>query len=136
MTEEELKDYRGMLEKLKEVRRANETPEQAMANYVKFTKDASTSGMSNTLKMMQGVIDEELKHIPDWPEPQNELRMIYQTRRMHSLGKKVESKQTAKDVLEACIENLKANYPAFQFKYDEEFFNRCGSLHGNGSHRL
>jgi hypothetical protein len=125
MTEEEWKIYRRMLEKLDEARRANETPEQAMANFEKFIKDTSTSGTTNMAKAMQQLVNEELKHIPDEPGPQNELRMNYQTRRMHSLGKKAESKQTAKDVLAACIARLKADYPDFQFKYDEDFFGKC-----------
>lgn len=82
--------------------------------------------MANKLKKMQEKVKEELKHIPDWPEPQNELRMIYQTRRMHSLGKKVISKQTAKEVLKECISDLKPKHPDFQFLYDENFFNKRG----------
>jgi len=125
MTEEELKTYRHMLEKLEEAHRANETPEQGMANFGKFIKDTSISDTSNMTKKMQQIVEEELKHIPDEPRPQNELRMNYQTRRMHSLGKKAESKQTAKDVLDACTTHLKADYPDFQFKHDEDFFDKC-----------
>ncbi len=29
-------------------------------------------------------------------------------------------------VLEQYISALKATYPDFQFKYDEDFFNKCG----------
>jgi len=77
---------------------------------------------------MQEKVKDELEHIPDWPdpEPQNELRMIYNASRMHSLGDKVVRKQTAKEVLEECISRLKEDYPNFQFKYDEDFFNKCG----------
>ena len=107
----------------KESRRANETPEQGMANFEKHMIDIATSNKS---RKMQEKVKEELKHIPDWPEPQNELRMIYQTRRMHSLGKKATSKQTAKEVLKKCISYLEPEYPDFQFKYDEDFFNECG----------
>jgi len=81
--------------------------------------------MANKLKKMQEKAKEELKHIPDWPEPQGELRMIYWTRRMRSLGKKAERKQTAKEVLEECISDLKDDYPDLQFNYDEDFFNKC-----------
>ncbi|MFX0200167.1 MAG: hypothetical protein ACFFCW_28945 [Candidatus Hodarchaeota archaeon] len=81
--------------------------------------------MSNNLKKMREKVKEELKHIPDWPEPQNELRLIYWDSRMHSLGKKAKSKQTAKEVLEGCISHLREHYPDFQFKYDEDFFNKC-----------
>ena len=82
--------------------------------------------MADKLKTMQERVKEELEHIPDWPEPQAELRMIYQTRRMHSLGKKATSKQTAKEVLKECISDLKPKHPDFQFLYDEDFFNKCG----------
>jgi len=82
--------------------------------------------MSSKLKKMQEQVKEELEHIPDWPEPQNELREIYWTRRMRSLGKKAVSKQTPREVLEKCISDLKKDYPNFQFKYDEDFFNKCG----------
>lgn len=103
--------------------RAYETREQAEDNFLGHMIDVATADKS---KRMQEKINEELKHIPDWPNPQGELRMIYQTRRMHSLGKKAERKQTAKEVLEGCISHLKDHYPNFQFKYDEAFFNKCG----------
>jgi hypothetical protein len=84
--------------------------------------------MADKLKTMQERVKEELEHIPDWPDPdpQKELRMIYNTRRMRSLGKKAKSKQTAKEVLKECISDLKPKYPDFQFLYDEDFFNKCG----------
>ena len=124
MTEEEWKDYKRMLEKLEEARRANETPEQGMQRFKQHIFDTSTSRKSETSKQMQRIIDEELKHIPDWPEPQNELRMEYNTRRMYSLRKGAKPKQTAKEVLEECLIHLKGDYPDFQFKYDEDFFNK------------
>ena len=82
--------------------------------------------MADKLKTMQERVKEELEHIPDEPELQNVLRMSYWDSRMHSLGKKAKSKQKAKEVLEGCISRLKADYPDFQFKYDEDFFNKCG----------
>ena len=82
--------------------------------------------MVNKLKTMQDKIKEELEHIPDWPEPQNVLRMIYNTRRERSLGKEAKFKQTAKEVLEGCISDLKPKYPDKKFDYDKDFFNRCG----------
>ena len=112
-----------MNEKEKKARRANETPEQGMRNFEKHMIDIATSDKS---KKIQEKVKEELKHIPDLPKPQNELRMIYQTRRMSSLGKKAERKQTAKEVLERCISRLKDDYPDFHFLYDENFFNKCG----------
>ncbi len=112
-----------MNEEENKARRANETPEQGMGNFEKHMIDIATSDKS---KKMREKVKEELKHIPDRPGHQNELRMIYQTRRMHSLGKRAESKQTAKEVLEECISGLKDDYPNSQFDYDEDFFNKCG----------
>lgn len=82
--------------------------------------------MTSKLEKMRDKAKEELEHIRDWPEHQGELRAIYWSRRMHSLGKKAKSKQTAKEVLEKCISDLKPKYPDFKFIYDEDFFNRCG----------
>ena len=124
MNEEEKKAFLKILEKSSESRRANETPEQAMVNFEKYMKE-TTLGTSNTLKEILEKVKEELKHIPDWPQPQNELRMIYQTRRMNSLGKKAVTKQTAKEVLKKCISDMKKDHPDFQPKYDEDFFNKC-----------
>lgn len=85
-----------------------------------------TEFMTNKLKKMEEQVKDELEHIPDWPEPQNELRAVYHNRRMHSLSKEVVLKQTAKEVLQRCVSFLKVDYPDFQFKYDEDFFNKCG----------
>jgi len=104
----------------------SETPEQGMANFEKYMKEIATSDTSNKRKEIQEKVKVELDHIPDWPEPQGELRMIYNARRENSLGKKATSKQTAKEVLEKCISDLKPKYPDYQFKYDEDFFNECG----------
>lgn len=84
--------------------------------------------MANKLKQMQEKVKNELGHIPKGPRggPQNELRLVYRSRRMHSLGKKSVSKQTAKEVVEGCISDLKKDHPDFQFKYDEDFFDKCG----------
>jgi len=84
--------------------------------------------MAEKRKEMREQIKDELEHIPNWPDPQpqGELRMIYNARREGSLGKKAVSKQTAKEVLEGCISDLKKDHPDFQFKYDEDFFDKCG----------
>lgn len=84
--------------------------------------------MVNKARKMREQIKVELEHIPNWPDPQpqGELRMIYNARRERSLGKKAVSKQTAKEVLEGCISYLKHDYPNHQFKYDEDFFDKCG----------
>ena len=83
--------------------------------------------MSNKREGMQEKIKAELDHIPDWPDPdpQKELRMLYNMCRERSLGKKATSKQTAKEVLKKCISDLQPKYPDYQFKYDEDFFDRC-----------
>ena len=82
--------------------------------------------MANKLKKMQEKVQEELKHIPDWPDsgPQKELRMLYNMCRMRSLGKRAEHKQTAKEVLMKCISDLQPKYPGYSFKYDQDFFNK------------
>ena len=105
----------------KESRRANETPEEGMANFEKHMFEIATSNKS---RKMQEKVKEELEHIPNWPEPQNMLRMIYQDRRMHSLGRKATSKQTAKEVLKKCISDLETEYPEYEFLYNEDFFNK------------
>jgi len=79
-------------------------------------------------KTIQERVKEEIEHIPDWPDPdpQKELRLLYNARRMHSLSKKATSKQTAKEVLMKCISDLQPKYPDHQFKYDHDFFSGCG----------
>ncbi len=74
------------------------------------------------LKQMRGTVLAELAHIPKWPEPQGELRMQYWTLRMHSLGKRVKIRQTAKEVLDECIADLKTQYPGAKFEYNKDFF--------------
>lgn len=112
-----------MNDKEKKARRANETREQGMGSFIKHMKDVATSDKS---KKMREKVKKELEHIPNWPEHQNELRMIYNVRRMHSLGKKAERKQTAMGVLEECISDLKSKHPDVQFLYEKDFFDKCG----------
>ncbi|MFQ6115843.1 MAG: hypothetical protein ACE5NG_17420 [bacterium] len=81
--------------------------------------------MPQKLKQMREIVLGELEHIPKWPEPQGELRMIYWGRRMHSLGRKVNRQKTAKEVLEESITSLRRDYPDFKFQYDEQFFNKA-----------
>ncbi len=75
------------------------------------------------LKEMLSQVGAELAYIPDWPEPQGELRMLYNVKRMRSLGKKAERKNTRFQVLEQSIQQLKGDYPNYEFKYDREFFS-------------
>lgn len=79
--------------------------------------------MPTKLKQMREKVLEELAHITKGPKPQGELRMVYWSRRMHSLSEKVASNKTAKEVLEECIAHLQKDYPNYKFKYVEEFFN-------------
>lgn len=73
-------------------------------------------------QIMQIDIPGELEHIPKRPYPQGMLRDMYQDMRMHSLSKKAEKKQSAKEVLDECIAHLRKDYPSFEFRYDKEFF--------------
>jgi len=79
--------------------------------------------MPQKLKQMREIVLRELEHIPKWPEPQRDLRMVYWSRRMHSLGRKTKWQRTAKEVLEESISLLKEDYPEFKFQYDKQFFS-------------
>jgi len=83
------------------------------------------------LKQMREKVKKELEHIPDWPNPQKDLRMVYWFERMHSLGKKAKIKKTAKEVLEDCIDYLKKHGGVYfkkssnyEFLYDKDFFKK------------
>lgn len=80
--------------------------------------------MSVKLKTMRQIVLEELEHIPKGNDAQNELRLIYFNRRMHSLGRKAKEKRTAKDVLTESIARIKEEYPNFEPIYDKEFFEK------------
>ena len=84
--------------------------------------------MGQKLRQMREIVLRELEHIPNWPEPQGELRMVYWSRRMHSLGRKVNRQKTAKEVLGESIASLSGDYPDFNFEYNEQFFNRNEEL--------
>lgn len=64
----------------------------------------------------------ELAHIPDWPQHQRALRMIFWNLRLNSLGKKAEYPDDPVAVVEAAIQMSKADYPAETFEYDRAFF--------------
>ena len=83
--------------------------------------------MAQKLRQMREIVLGELEHIPNWPEPQGELRMVYWSLRMHSLGKKVNRQKTAKEVLHESITSLQGDYPDFKFEYDKEFFSKDAS---------
>ena len=83
--------------------------------------------MFEKLKTMRKRVLKELEHIPKGNNAQNELRLIYFNRRMHSLGRKVNEEKTAKDVLIESIARIKEDYPNFEPVYDKEFFESEGS---------
>jgi len=81
------------------------------------------------LKQMREKVLKELEHIPGWPKPQKDLRMVYWFSRMHSLGKKAKVRKSAKALLDECIEYLRKHGGAYlqkdndhEFQYDKEFF--------------
>ena len=78
--------------------------------------------MSTVLKQMREKVLRELEHIPKTSASQGELRAVYWTKRMHSLGKKAKSNQTASEVLQESIKSLEKDYADFKFDYDKEFF--------------
>jgi len=78
---------------------------------------------------MREKVLEELEHIPSTPKPQKDLRMIYWSRRMHSLGKKAEGNKSARQVLDECVNFLREYGGSFllkgsdyEFLYDKDFF--------------
>jgi hypothetical protein len=81
---------------------------------------------SPKLKEMRGKVLKELEHIPDWPEPQRDLRAIYWARRMRSLGRKARSRTTAGKVLLESIEQLKKYHNNYDPVFDREFFELRG----------
>jgi len=83
------------------------------------------------LNQMREKVKEELEHIPDFPKPQKDLRMVYWGFRMNSLGKNAERIKTAEEVLNECIEYLRNNDGVYlrkgnnyKFLYDKEFFKK------------
>lgn len=63
--------------------------------------------MDTKLKQMRECVLKELNYIPKGPIPQGELRAMYWMQRMHSLGRKTTTTQTAREVLDKCIAYLK-----------------------------
>jgi hypothetical protein len=68
-------------------------------------------------------VDDELKHIPDWPrEHQGPLRAIYNAKRRASLGKNAKIRRSAKEVIEECVARIKQWHPGAEVHYDKEYF--------------
>lgn len=78
--------------------------------------------VNSKLEQMRGKVLAELKHIPQWPGHQGELRMQYWSLRMRSLGKRVKIRKSAKEVLDECITDLGSQYPDVEFEYNGDFF--------------
>ncbi len=74
------------------------------------------------LPEMREKVRAELAHIPDWPAPQRELRMVYWSMRMASLGRKRQVEGNALDIVQRSIATLKDHHPAHTFQYDEGYF--------------
>jgi hypothetical protein len=69
----------------------------------------------------------ELAHIPDYPAPQGDLRMVFWSMRMASLGRKRQVVGNAMEVLQQAIATVQPHHPHHKFQYDEAFFS---SLNG------
>ena len=75
-----------------------------------------------TPQEIDSVVEAELAHIADSPEPQSELRMLYNMKRRRSLGRAVNRQKSPSQVLAECIQYLKILNPNYQFQYDRVFF--------------
>jgi hypothetical protein len=83
----------------------------------------TTKGIAMNLKEMRNKVLQELEQIEKTPRPQqSDLRMVYFTSRMHSLGKKAKGEKSAADVLRECIEFLRKDNPNVEFRYNQAFF--------------
>jgi hypothetical protein len=71
---------------------------------------------------MRAKVRGELAHIPDWPQPQRELRMAYWSRRMASLGAKRREEGTPLEIVKRCIAQLEPDHVGHRFEYDEVYF--------------
>jgi hypothetical protein len=71
---------------------------------------------------MRSKVRAELAHIPDWPQPQRELRMVYWSRRMASLGAKRREEGTPLEIVRRCIAQLEPDHAGHRFEYDELYF--------------
>jgi hypothetical protein len=76
-----------------------------------------------TLAEMNRMVGEELEHIPNWPEPQNMLRMTYAMLRKISLRKKTADVKSRHDVLRESIASVKETNPDWQEQFDCKFFS-------------
>lgn len=75
-----------------------------------------------TLQDMNRLVGQELEHIPNWPEPQNMLRMVYAMSRKRSLGKKARVAKSRDDVLRESIAVVKKERPDWTELFDRGYF--------------
>jgi len=75
------------------------------------------------LNQMRECVLNELNYISKGPLPQGELRVMYWTKRMHSLGKKAISTQTAREVLDKYITYLKKTILILSLNTTKSFLN-------------
>jgi hypothetical protein len=78
--------------------------------------------MNEKLKEMREQVKDEIDHIRRGDYVQNELRMIYWSLRMNSLGKKAKAKETKESILEIAVEEVMKDHPDFKPQYDSDFF--------------
>lgn len=70
----------------------------------------------------QKQVDRELAFIPRGSDAQNEFRMVFNARRLNSLGVKPEGPTDLRAVFEACLASVRANYPDFEPEFDPRLF--------------
>ena len=78
--------------------------------------------MNEKLKEMREQVKDEMDHIQRGDYAQNELRMIYWSLRMNSLGKKAKMKETKESILKRAIEEATKDHLDFKPQYDHDFF--------------
>ena len=78
--------------------------------------------MSEKPEQMREKVLNELTHIPGGPLPQGELRATHWMRRMHSLGRRPDKTKTPREVLDECLDDLRRDYPTFEFQHGNNFF--------------
>jgi hypothetical protein len=74
------------------------------------------------LAEMNAIVSDELKHIPEYPDPQNILRFTYAALRKSSLGKRAQVRLCREDVLRESVAIVKNTNPNWTEQFDREFF--------------
>lgn len=71
---------------------------------------------------MVDLVRREVAHIPDWPDYQRELRMVFWMNRMHSLGRKATLPNDPLKIIEQSVKECQKRYPKATFEFDRNFF--------------